>query len=873
MSNMADKDGNEEDNNGLPTSFGSKRLFRKRVNKDKDRDTAKDTVELKQESQEAIKEQEWEKYTTGIGSKLLAKMGYVDGHGLGKEGNKGIRTAVEVQVRPKGMGLGHGDYDKKQNKFANISKSSSLNSNDDITGLNWFVSKEKSKINVPKNVYMTPDKWLNDLVDTDISNDIINSSTILTSKIIDMTGSAPKEVNDYSSFIKTNDESLDSIIGVDEAKSEIENVTTKIMTLVSNIEESKKEILVLDEDIQSSNELKIIQKSKFSELEKITNIIEEIEILLKLDDSHKKHITADLEDDIELDDPYNIIPLHKRRKTLSKSSSRKQTDWNTKIPIINEKLNTLYNNQFFEEFHLNEVILSILFSFVPDFLKQSWKPLTNVEFPIENIRLWIKYINGPNYNITNNNDLSYIFIVNCVYEILNSSFSSCNLVKEGNGINLFFDIWHPLNSWNHLETLEKTLLPDDVYYKLFMDTITTRITEHIADIDADDGPEALSDLLTLLYPFLNRMKELGLFYGIVTVSKSGNNFTVYENKQLLFLNGLINKIIELGKVLSISKKTSEKFLSLWDFLKVFSKSIWTKETLSSLFSKHIVPRLVAYIKGIKSYSSSIGGMQFDANNANFQLGCLNKITTLLNWCEIFPSNIILHIIEKEVFPKIHTLVYESLKSSTEHSTTYKEIINYYFSLKKWWYKSILFNDEDLYKKSERHLHNTLNRQLKFILDLLNAHYNDDSVIFGLNGIQPISPRPLASLIVQGARSFSNNEDADHTISSSQPARLSDIYDRDLTKGTAQYRLKIKEAFKNLLDNRAADKNLLVANISSIDSKLSTNKLLTFKNVYGSKVNKTYPIFYIDDEVIFILNSTEETYGEPSTISDLLDKIV
>lgn len=47
---------------------------------------------------------EWERHTTGIGSKLLAKMGYIVGHGLGKEG-QGRVEPVEIVILPSGKSL------------------------------------------------------------------------------------------------------------------------------------------------------------------------------------------------------------------------------------------------------------------------------------------------------------------------------------------------------------------------------------------------------------------------------------------------------------------------------------------------------------------------------------------------------------------------------------------------------------------------------------------------------------------------------------------------------------------------------------------------------------------------------------------------
>lgn len=64
------------------------------------------------------------KNSTGIGMKLMMKMGYSHGQGLGSD-KKGIVNPVDVKLRPKQMGLGHKGFDERTD--AVIAKDGPLN--------------------------------------------------------------------------------------------------------------------------------------------------------------------------------------------------------------------------------------------------------------------------------------------------------------------------------------------------------------------------------------------------------------------------------------------------------------------------------------------------------------------------------------------------------------------------------------------------------------------------------------------------------------------------------------------------------------------------------------------------------------------------
>ncbi|GIL44507.1 hypothetical protein Vafri_1959 [Volvox africanus] len=101
----------EDEEAVMPSAFG-KRILEKaqqRLKKEQQaaRSEAKRATTLSADPAFAT----FEKHTKGIGLKLLEKMGYKPGEGLGRN-KQGIARPVEAQMRPKGMALGFGDRDE-----------------------------------------------------------------------------------------------------------------------------------------------------------------------------------------------------------------------------------------------------------------------------------------------------------------------------------------------------------------------------------------------------------------------------------------------------------------------------------------------------------------------------------------------------------------------------------------------------------------------------------------------------------------------------------------------------------------------------------------------------------------------------------------
>ncbi|GAB4821104.1 hypothetical protein N2152v2_008150 [Parachlorella kessleri] len=96
----------EEEEEFLPTAFG-KRVKQKADERRKKQEAAAKEEKARSKAK-AAGDMKFEQHTRGIGQKLLGKMGYVEGQGLGRN-KQGISRPIEAKLRPKGMGMGFGD--------------------------------------------------------------------------------------------------------------------------------------------------------------------------------------------------------------------------------------------------------------------------------------------------------------------------------------------------------------------------------------------------------------------------------------------------------------------------------------------------------------------------------------------------------------------------------------------------------------------------------------------------------------------------------------------------------------------------------------------------------------------------------------------
>lgn len=107
---------------------------------------------MKRQNNDDLEFASFEKNTKGFGMKMLLKMGYKKGEGLGKEG-EGIVNPVEVTLRPKKVGLGFGNTNR-DSVYGHSSSSSDME--DSIRDDNLFFIPSSSNSSNPTKAINQP---------------------------------------------------------------------------------------------------------------------------------------------------------------------------------------------------------------------------------------------------------------------------------------------------------------------------------------------------------------------------------------------------------------------------------------------------------------------------------------------------------------------------------------------------------------------------------------------------------------------------------------------------------------------------------------------------------------------------------------------
>ena len=378
---------------------------------------------------------DWEKHTKGIGAKLLLKMGYEAGKGLGKEG-QGRTTIIEAALR-KGRGA-VGAYGKESNR---PSKTRIKGSDDEVEDEVEFQEKlhQWKKGNTSqkkvKYVYKTTDQILEDGKWRQVSEGGSEAGSKV--KIIDMTGKESRVLSSYHAIgaqkIRPDEEE-----GLEESSKEsAAKVNYDLPELRHNID------LLLD---QCEEELIANDRSLKHHKSRMEMLRTEEEKLAVLCQREKEEI-ATLRDMLQAIE--KLETLH-ARGDLDLDSAREML----------EKLESKFPKEY-RGLEMPYIAMTIVVPQIKAQLK-SWDCLANPHLYVDEFLPWRQVLTlgiGLDHRQTEPMDPYHAFLWEAWMPTVRQAITAWN-PKEPDLVIQFLDVWkHLIPKWMQKNICEHILLP------------------------------------------------------------------------------------------------------------------------------------------------------------------------------------------------------------------------------------------------------------------------------------------------------------------------------------------------------------------------------------------------------------------------------
>ena len=316
----------------------------------------------------------WEKYSTGIGSKLMAKMGYKPGMGLGR-GGKGIVEPIVAHMRKgKKAGMSYFGEEKMtapgKSREKKLAKDAHISHTEDDTEVDAAEPQWKKTTEKVSYKYKTVDQVLSESLFKSVKVDTNKT------KVVDMTGPRVKE---YQGYGKIHSQALQNdahkISGRTNLKSEY------LPELVYNVG------VLVD---MTENELLSNHRKLQYDKDTIINV--------KYDKENKETILSQQKNTLEA--LKSISQIIKDIKCRQNPSSGPQISLDDCEDIF---VKIKSNSLVYKKYNLHKIVVPLLYPRLKEMLK-SWQPHVNPNHGIDYFITWKKFLE-ENQNASCKGDL------------------------------------------------------------------------------------------------------------------------------------------------------------------------------------------------------------------------------------------------------------------------------------------------------------------------------------------------------------------------------------------------------------------------------------------------------------------------------------
>ncbi|TPX55306.1 hypothetical protein PhCBS80983_g05426 [Powellomyces hirtus] len=541
--------------------------------------------------------------TKGVASRMMEKMGWKKGMGLGKEG-EGISAPIDVKLRPNRAGLGMVDERTEALKREQKSREFEQQLSEEVTveKVEPRTGQWKQSIGKKKAAFKSAQELIAEQADAPITT----GSAIKATKILDMTGREVRELAHVSEAATAN--------------AAFEVTAARLPELRHNVR--------LLADLAQQDLLHIGRQMRIETTRQEQLRVQQDKISKKVEEEQKRvvHLKA-------------VVELANECQVLSQKFMHSLQEINLDALLIAfsppfQKL----QHEYFEEYQrykLDELVIASLAPVMKRLLAR-WEPLTDPTYASDVFRQWKRLLmiasqadtkrtaNGypeESREMTPYESMMYNVWLPKIRQAINNDWDP----KQPDAAISLLESWYaPTPKESHAigedpDNDPSKLLPSWLYHNILEQLILPKLLRRVEQWNPSQDP---IPIYTWIHPWLPHLADR--MEGVFTTIRHKFHVGWRERKWVP------------------SDPTALETLMPW-------REVFKSSDMDSLVIKAILPKLVETLQN-----------DFNINPAAQDLAPLQNV---LAWSELVPTHLLVHLLETEFFPKWHNVLWTWLSSA------------------------------------------------------------------------------------------------------------------------------------------------------------------------------------------------------------------